>query len=45
MNYVGVDIGGTKCAVVLGNDKGEILKKTRFDTTSYEETFKKINFS
>jgi len=42
MNYVGVDIGGTKCAVVLGNDNGDILKKTRFDTTSYKETFKKI---
>ncbi len=42
MNYIGVDIGGTKCAVVLGNDKGEILKKIRFDTTSYAQTFAKI---
>ncbi len=42
MNYVGVDIGGTKCAVVLGNDKGEILCKTRFDTTSYQDTFTNI---
>lgn len=42
MNYVGVDIGGTKCAVVLGNDKGEILSKTKFETTNYEQTFANI---
>ncbi len=29
---IGVDIGGTKCAVVLGNDKPEILKRISFPT-------------
>ncbi len=30
--YIGLDIGGTKCAVILGDDKGNILEKTRLDT-------------
>ena len=42
MNYVGIDIGGTKCAVVLGNENGEILKKERFPTTNVTETIKNI---
>lgn len=32
MRYLGIDIGGTKCAVILGNENGEILNKIRFDT-------------
>lgn len=32
--YIGFDIGGTKCSVVLGNEKGEILDKLRFDTVA-----------
>ena len=32
MYILGFDIGGTKCAVVLGNEKGEILKKEKFPT-------------
>ncbi len=42
MNYIGIDISGTKCAVVLGNEKGEILKKERFLTTNVTETLKNI---
>lgn len=34
---IGVDIGGTKCAVVLGDKKG-VVRKIRFETTSCEET-------
>ena len=30
--YVGLDIGGTKCAVILGNSKLEIVEKIKFDT-------------
>lgn len=28
--YIGVDIGGTKIAIVKGNERGEILQKIRF---------------
>ncbi len=40
--YLGIDIGGTKCAVVLGNEKGEILKKVRFETTDKDKTIEKL---
>ncbi len=40
--YIGVDIGGTKCAVVKADSEGKILSKVRFDTTTYKETLKKI---
>lgn len=40
--YIGIDIGGTKCAVVLGNDQGQVVKKIRFATTEKEETLEKI---
>lgn len=44
--YIGIDIGGTKCAVVKGqkseNGEIEIIDKIRFETVSYEETFNKI---
>ncbi|MDE6892543.1 MAG: ROK family protein [Lachnospiraceae bacterium] len=36
--YIGIDIGGTKCSVVYGNDRAEILEKRRFKTTSFKET-------
>lgn len=42
MNIIGIDIGGTKCAVVLGNDKGEVKKKVKFATTDCESTVEKI---
>ncbi len=40
--YLGIDIGGTKCAVVLGNEKGEILRKVRFETTDRDSTIEKL---
>ena len=33
-DLVGIDIGGTKCAVVLGNKNGEIQDRIAFDTAS-----------
>lgn len=33
---IGIDIGGTKCAVVWGNSNGEIVDKIRFDTRASE---------
>ena len=44
MELLGIDIGGTKCAVVRGNEKGEILEKERFETTTVSETVEKILF-
>ncbi len=40
--FIGFDIGGTKCAVVLGDREGNILKKIRFDTTDFESTLAKL---
>lgn len=37
MLYTGIDIGGTKCAVVSGNGE-KIIDKIKFDTTSKDET-------
>lgn len=39
---VGIDIGGTKCAVITGDKTGKILNKTVFKTTNFEKTYKKI---
>lgn len=36
--YIGIDIGGTKCAVVRGDETGAILEKRRFDTSGRDET-------
>lgn len=41
MAYVGIDIGGTKCAVVKGDLNG-ITEKIRFDTVGLDETLTKI---
>ncbi len=40
--YIGVDIGGTKCAVVLGDTTGNIVKKIKFPTTNLTETLNQI---
>ena len=40
--YAGVDIGGTKCAVVLGDDNGNIINKIKFETTDVSSTLKNI---
>lgn len=41
-NYIGIDIGGTKCAVVLGDSTGKVIDKVRFPTTDVHETVGKI---
>ena len=41
MNIIGIDIGGTKCAVTYGISEGEkieIVDKLKFDTTRMDET-------
>ncbi len=40
--YIGIDIGGTKCAVVRGDENGTVLKKLRFPTTDKEQTLEEI---
>lgn len=40
--FIGIDIGGTKCAVTKSNQTGEICKKIKFSTTDYEETMRNI---
>lgn len=42
MRYIGVDVGGTKCAITLGNENGEVLKKIYFETTDVSETIDNI---
>ncbi len=39
---LGVDIGGTKCSVVLSDLKGNIVNKISFDTSSLCETMDRI---
>lgn len=40
--FLGFDIGGTKCAVILGDGDGNVFEKIRFETTCYEETLEKL---
>lgn len=40
--FIGIDIGGTKCAVTLGDENGAILRKVRFMTGTPEETVEAI---
>ncbi len=40
--YIGVDIGGTKCAVCKSEGNAEILDKIKFPTTTCEETIANI---
>ena len=42
MKITGIDIGGTKCAVVSGNENGEIHAKVKFATTDRDETIENI---
>lgn len=42
MYYIGVDIGGTKTSVSVGNKQGRILKKEKFPTSTPEQTIPKI---
>ncbi len=40
--YLGIDIGGTKCALVLGDGQGEVLEKIRFETADRDSTLARI---
>jgi len=40
--YIGIDIGGTKCAVIRGTADGRIEEKRRFATTTKDETLENI---
>lgn len=40
--YIGLDIGGTKCAVVLGDENGTVLKKISFPTEDVETTLARL---
>ena len=40
--YIGIDIGGTKCAVSLGNEKAEVLDSVRFPTEGPDNTVARI---
>lgn len=39
---IGIDIGGTKCAVVQGDENGNILGKIRMDTGNVHDTLENI---
>ena len=40
--FIGIDIGGTKCAVVKGNLESGVTHKVRFDTVSKDECLARI---
>ena len=40
--YIGIDIGGTKCAVVRGDEQGAVLEKLSFPTQDRETTLTQI---
>ncbi len=42
MTFIGVDIGGTKCAVVLGDESGNIIQKIKFPTSDVNTTIEQI---
>ena len=42
IRYVGIDVGGTKCAVTLADGELNILKKEKIPTVSKSETIKKL---
>ncbi|MEI8123374.1 MAG: ROK family protein [bacterium] len=39
---IGLDIGGTKCAVILANQTGSIISSTRIPTTTYPHTIESL---
>ena len=46
--FIGIDIGGTKCAVILGNTDANILNRKMFETVSTdgpESAIKKIKYT
>lgn len=40
--YLGIDIGGTKCAVVVGDDNFKIHTKIQFETRTGERNYKAV---
>lgn len=38
MTHAGIELGGTKTVVAVGNDNGEVIKEHRYPTTTPEET-------
>lgn len=40
--YIGIDIGGTKCAVVYADDNGNIVNKVKFPTLDCKSTLDRI---
>ena len=40
--YLGIDIGGTKCALVLGDAQGCVSDKVRFETADKDSTLARI---
>ena len=40
--YLGIDIGGTKCALVLGKKDGTIVRKVKFETKDVDTTLNQI---
>ena len=40
--YLGIDIGGTKCALVLGDAEGRVSDKVRFETADRDSTLARI---
>lgn len=40
--YTGIDIGGTKCAVISADKNGSITDKIKFPTTTVDETIENI---
>ncbi len=42
MYYIGLDIGGTKCAVILGDENMNILKREAFATVGVNETLEML---
>ncbi len=42
IKLLGLDIGGTKCAVVLGDGNGQVYKKLRFDTSDVQTTLNSL---
>lgn len=40
--FIGIDIGGTKCSVVLGDEQANIQNKMKIETEDYETTIRNL---
>lgn len=40
--YIGIDIGGTKCAVSYGDENGNVIEKVKFSTMDCKQTIARI---